>query len=308
MHRMPIPAGALSACLLLVMLMGAANEQVTTSSDTAKRSESKAPPPPAWATVLEQSPDASVVYDASLRAAISATGLPWRVRDNGTGIEMVLIPPGTFSMGCSASDSYSCNPDETVHQVTLTQAFYLGRTEVTQAQWVAKMGSNPSKFTGDTSLPVEQVSWNDIQPFCAKNGLRLPSEAEWEHAYRAGTTTAFHGWAATPSGTKDDKQLGNIAWFAGNSSKKTHPVAGKAANGFGLFDMAGNVWEWVDDRHGDYPSGAQTNPTGPSSGDERALRGGDWSNRGSGCRASGRGSGTPDSRHNIIGFRVARNP
>jgi len=119
---MPIPAGALSACLPLVALLGAANVQVTTSGDTAKRSESNAPPSPAWATVLEQSPDATVVYDAGLRAAITATGLPWRVRDNGTGIEMVLIPPGTFSMGCSASDSYGCNPDETVHCAVATGA------------------------------------------------------------------------------------------------------------------------------------------------------------------------------------------
>jgi formylglycine-generating enzyme required for sulfatase activity len=159
---------------------------------------------PMWCTVLEQSPNAAVVPDATLRAAITATGLPWRVRDNGTGIEMVLIPPGTFTMGCSASNWYGCADIENpTHLVTLTNAFYISRTEVTQAQWIGTMGSNPSYFTGDTSWPVERVSWNGIQPFCTATGMRLPTEAEWEYAYRAGTTTAFHGkgvyCAANPS-------------------------------------------------------------------------------------------------------------
>jgi len=292
--------------------VGAANVQVTTPGGTATISGGftygNAPPPPSWCTVLEQSPNSAVVYDASLRSAITATGLPWRVRDNGTGIEMVLIPPGTFSMGCSASNSHGCNSDETVHQVTLTQAFYLGRTEVTQAQWVAKMGSNPSYFTGDTSRPVETVSWNDIQPFCTNNGLRLPTEAEWEYAYRAGTTTAFHGWAANPSGTNDDGQLGTIAWFTSNSGNQTRPVGGKAANGFGVFDMAGNVWEWVNDWYGGYGSTAQTNPTGPGSGSYRVLRGGGWSGGSGYCRASYRSGDAPGGRGRYLGFRVARTP
>ncbi|MFM7808087.1 MAG: formylglycine-generating enzyme family protein, partial [Planctomycetota bacterium] len=216
---------------------------------------------------------------------------------------MGLIPPGTFSMGCSASNQYGCNSDETVHQVTLTQAFYLSRTEVTQAQWVAKMGSNPSYFTGDTSRPVEKVSWNDIQPFCTNNGLRLPTEAEWEYAYRAGTTTAFHGWTANQSGTNDDNQLGTIAWFNSIGGSQTHPVGGKASNGFGLFDMAGNVGEWVNDWYGDYGSSAQTNPTGPGSGSGRVLRGGGWqSDRSDYCRASYRTYNPPGSRYYLFGF------
>jgi formylglycine-generating enzyme required for sulfatase activity len=292
--------------------VGAANVQVTTPGGTATLNGGftygNAPPPPSWCTVLEQTPNATVVYDATLRAAITATNLPWRVRDTGTGIEMVLIPPGTFIMGCSASNSYGCQNNEMPHEVTLTQAFYLSRTEVTQAQWVAKMGSNPSYFVGDTSRPVEQVSWNDIQPFCTSTGMRLPTEAEWEYAYRAGTTTAFHGWPANPSGTNDDNQLGTIAWFLSNSANTTCPVAGKAANGFGLYDMSGNVWEWCQDWNGAYASGAQTNPTGPGSGSYRVLRGGYWADDSNSCRASSRGNASPDFRYFYFGFRVARTP
>ena len=290
--------------------VGAANVQVITPGGTATLSGGFTYAP-SWCTVLEQTPNATVVYDATLRAAITATNLPWRVRDTGTGIEMVLIPPGTYTMGCSASNSYGCRSDETQHQVTLTQAFYLSRTEVTQAQWVAKMGSNPSYFTGDTSRPVELVSWYDIQPFCTTTGMRLPTEAEWEYAYRAGTTTAFHGMPGYLNGTNDDNQLGTIAWFSGNSGNQTRPVAGKAANGFGLYDMAGNVWEWCQDWYGTYASGAQTNPPGPSSGSYRVLRGGDWDFIFSGpdyCRASSRGTKSPDYRDIVVGFRVARTP
>jgi formylglycine-generating enzyme required for sulfatase activity len=293
--------------------LGAANVQVITPGGTATLSGGftygNAPPPPSWCTVLEQTPNATVVHDATLRAAITATNLPWRVRDNGTGIEMVLIPPGTFTMGCSASDSYGCwSIESPTHQVTLTQAFYLSRTEVTQAQWVAKMGSNPSYWGGDTSRPVEQVSWNDIQPFCTSTGMRLPTEAEWEYAYRAGTTTAFHGWSANPNGTNDDSQLGAIAWFRDNSSSQTRPVGGKAANGFGLYDISGNVWEWCQDWYGGYASGAQTNPAGPGSGDYRVLRGGGWYDGSGVCRASNRGYVAPVGRDYAVGFRVARTP
>ena len=266
-------------------------------------------PCPAWYTVLEQVPNSSVVWHASLRNAITATGKPWRVRDNGTGIEMVLIPPGTFTMGCSASDSWSCFGQENpTHQVTFATAFYMSRTEVTQAQWVTKMGSNPSYFTGDLNRPVERVSWNNIQPFLTTTGLRLPTEAEWEYAYRAGTTTAFHGTPGFPNGSNNDLQLETIAWYSGNTGSTTNTVAGKAANGFGLYDMSGNVLEWCQDWFGTYTAGAQANPTGPSDGYYRVLRGG---SRGSGpprCRASDRNYDTPGLRTDDIGFRVARSP
>ena len=206
----------------------------------------------AWATVLQWNPDPDVVLDADVRAKIVASGFPWRVLDTGTGIELLLIPGGTFTMGCSASTSNGCFSSENpTHQVTLSKAFYLGKTEVTQAQWQAKMISNPSYFTSysdSPSRPVETVSWNDIAGFNTATGLRLPSEAEWEYAYRGGTTTAFHSMPGYPNGTNDDSLLGNIAWYSGNNGASgsstfgTRPVAGKAANAFGMYDMSGNVW------------------------------------------------------------------
>jgi len=275
---------------------------------------------PAWATLIEAQPDPSVVTDANLRAAITATGLPWRVKDTATQIEMMLIPPGTFDMGCSASQSVECAGDENpVHQVTLTNAFYLGRYEVTQAQWTARMGSNPSGFQSASAevpqaqvpqRPVEQVSWNTIQGFLSQTGMRLPTEAEWEYAYRAGTATAFHGYTEQLSGTNNDNLLGNIAWFSQQGGYQTRVVGGKRGNGFGLHDMSGNVFEWVNDRYSsDYYSASPVlNPQGPSSGSARVLRGGGWDFGSSYCRASDRHVSGPDNSNFHVGFRVARTP
>jgi formylglycine-generating enzyme required for sulfatase activity len=273
-----------------------------------------------WATVLEGPPDATVVVDPDLRAQIMATGHPWRVRDNGTGIEMMLVPSGSFDMGCSASNAYSCNSDENpVHQVIITQPFYMSRTEVTQAQWTAVMGSNPSSFQSSSAQvppfevsnrPVEQVSWHAIQVFLSSTGMRLPTEAEWEYAYRAGTTTAFHGFTGHHNGTNDDTLVGNIAWHTSNSSSQPHPVGKKAANGFGLHDMSGNVWEWVNDRYADTYSASSpsTNPLGPATGSHHVARGGSWNNSSHWGRSSKRAYGTPSFTHNSLGFRIARHP
>ncbi len=270
------------------------------------------PAPPAWATVIERCPDPLVVQSETLRNAITATGLPWRVRDNATQIEMLLIPPSTFVMGCSASNAYGCNLNESpVHQVTLSSAYYLGRYEVTQAQWQATMGSNPSQYIGysdSPSRPVERLSWTTVQLFTSATGLRLPTEAERECAYRAGTTTAFHGMPGHPNGTSDDTLLATIAWYTDNSSGQTHAVGGKAANALGLHDMSGNVWEWINDWYGAYSSTHQTNPTGPETGTYRLLRGGGWHYASGTCRASRREYFTPAYSHNDIGFRVARSP
>jgi len=274
-------------------------------------------PGPTWATVLEWNVDSAVVTDATLRTAITATGLPWRVKDTGTNIEMLLIPPGSFTMGCSPSLQYPCLSNENpTHAVTLTRAFYLGRYEVTQPQWTAKMGSNPSEFQGPSYpnaayQPVEMVSWNMIASFNTATGLRLPTEAEWEYAYRAqlGTTvtrTAFH------NGTNDDALLGNIAWYYPAAGNQTHAVGGiKVANALGLYDMSGNVWEWVNDWYGStyYSPEPVTNPQGPSSGTNRVLRGGSWNANSNSCRASQRGSYTPGNVfYEGFGFRSARNP
>jgi len=267
-----------------------------------------------WYLILEQNPNPAVVTNLTLRNAITATGYPWRVRDNGTQIEMVLVPGGTFTMGCTASNAYACFSEESpTHSVTITNAFYMGRYEVTQAQWLAKMGSNPSAFQGASypdaaSRPVERVSWDTIQGFLTATGMQLPTEAQWEYACRAGTTTAFHGFTGYLSGTNDDTLVGNIAWYGANSGSQTHAVGGKAANGLGLHDMSGNVWEWCRDWYGAYSAGAQTNPTGPATGTYRVIRGGAWGHITNGVRSSDRGVFTPGSTSNDIGFRVARAP
>jgi formylglycine-generating enzyme required for sulfatase activity len=273
-----------------------------------------------WATVLEFAVDPAVVTNGALRKAIAATGLPWRVRDNASQIEMLLVPPGTFNMGCSMSNAFGCNSDENpVHAVTLTCPFYIGRYEVTQAQWTARMGSNPSSFQSASAQvpaaevpnrPVENVSWNMIQGFLAASGLRLPTEAEWEYACRAGTTTAFHGWPAQIAGTNNDTLVGNIAWFSGNANPQPRPVGVKAPNGFGLHDMSGNVWEWVNDWYSGsyYASSPSTNPPGPSSGWNRVLRGGSWLTDANYLRSSFRIFSTPGDANDFVGFRVARAP
>ena len=273
-----------------------------------------------WATVLESAADPAVVTNGALRKAIAATGLPWRVRDNATQIEMLLVPPGTFNMGCSASNAWGCSPNENpVHAVTLTNPFYIGRYEVTQAQWTATMGSNPSFFQSPSAQvpaaqvpnrPVEKVSWNTIQGFLSATVLRLPTEAEWEYACRAGTTTAFHSMPGFPNGTNDDTQVGNIAWFGSNSANQTRPVGGKAANALGLHDMSGNVWEWVNDWYSAsyYASSPPTNPPGPASGALRVLRGGSWNGGSFDLRSSDRVYGSPGVTFSSYGFRVARAP
>ena len=277
-----------------------------------------------WYTVLEQNPNPAVVTDVSLRNAITATGYPWRVRDTATQIEMVLVPGGTFTMGCTASNAFGCRPDENpTHSVTITNAFYMGRYEVTQAQWLAKMGSNPSNFQGASypdaaNRPVERVSWDTIQGFLTATGMQLPTEAQWEYACRAGTTTAFHGFTGFLSGTNDDTLVGNIAWWGGNNGASgtptfgTKPVGGKAANGLGLHDMSGNVNEWCSDWYGStyYASSPLTNPTGPATGTLRVLRGGSWADITDPVRSSGRGpSGAAPAFTNVtLGFRVARAP
>lgn len=255
-------------------------------------------PGPTWATVLEWTPDPAVVTDANLRAAITATNLPWRVRDNGTNIEMLLVPGGIFTMGCSPGDAECIGHESPAHQVTLTNAFYMGKTEVTQAQWRAKMGSNPSYFAGgQPNNPVEQVSWDMIQSFNSATGLRLPTEAEWEYACRAGTTTARYG------------EVNAIAWYYRNwTMYGTQPVARKLPNALGLYDTLGNVSEWCQDWYGPYSSGSVTNPTGPATGSIRVLRGGDWEYNSGICRGSHRDGYYPYVAYDYVGFRAARAP
>ena len=192
--------------------------------------------------------------------------------------------------------------------MTLTKGYWLGKTEVTQGQWEALMGSNPSNFKGADG-PVEQVSWEDAMQFCRKLTEReraagrlpegyeymLPTEAQWEYACRAGTTGPFAG-----SGS-----LEAMGWYTDNSGNTTHPVRQKQANAWGLYDMQGNVWQWCRDWFGNYPGAGVTDPSGPFSGAGRVLRGGGWGNTAQNCRSADRGRGSPGSRSSDIGFRLA---
>ena len=240
---------------------------------------------------------------------------------------MVRVPAGTFLMG-----SLSGHSDERpVHEVKLSEGFWMMKTPVTQALWKKYAKNNLSNFSGSDDAPVEQVSWFEAVWFAnylseeenlekcyeivgtsstpgngnfrcfevkwlgkEKTGYRLPTEAEWEYACRAGSQEDRYG------------DLNNIAWYNGNSGSRTHKVGEKAPNNFGLYDMLGNVWEWCWDWKNSYRSGSVMDPTGPTDGGHRVHRGGSWNDRSSSTRAASRGSYLPDSRGYDLGFRLVR--
>ncbi|MBI3018600.1 MAG: formylglycine-generating enzyme family protein [Deltaproteobacteria bacterium] len=220
--------------------------------------------------------------------------------------DFAQIPAGSFMMGSPETEA-NRSSDETQHQVTLTQDFQMMKTEVTQKMWVSIMSSNPSYFKGD-NLPVEKVSWNDVQAFIQKLNqkndgytYRLPTEAQWEYAARAGTSTTY-------SFGDNAAVLGDYGWFSGNSGNKTHEVGQKNPNAFGLYDMHGNVWEWVQDWYdiSYYSSSNVTDPIGPTSGSDRVVRGGSWINRAKSLRSAIRYNYGPDDRYSNVGFRLVR--
>jgi len=231
---------------------------------------------------------------------------------------MVRIKGGTFTMGSPAKEP-TRREDEVQHKVTVS-GFYMSKYEVTQEEYQAVMGTNPSHFKGD-NLPVETVSWYDAIEYCNRmsqiagltpaytingnnvtwnrnaNGYRLPTEAEWEYACRAGTTTAYNTGA---------KISDNTGWYEENSGGKIHPVGQKPPNAWGLYDMHGNVFEWCWDWYGDYSSGSQTDPVGADSGTYRVRRGGYWGNNGRNLRSAYRDYHSPNYRYFSIGFRLVR--
>ena len=263
---------------------------------------------PAWATVIEAQPDPAVVTDPLRRSAISATGLPWRVLDTQTQTEMLLVPPGSFWMGCVIPlDLFGYDNSIPAHRVTLTNPFYLARYELTQSEWEAALGSNsnPSVFRDmpDSPLhPVERVDWESVQGYLGATGTRLPTEAEWEYACRAGIDAPLY------SGATDESGIDSIAWYRPNSNGKTHVGGGKIANGFGFYDMLGNVWELVNDFNAPYTTGAVTNPTGPSSGFYRVIRGGDIDIMRATTVTSYSRQAAALPAVIFIGVRIARNP
>ncbi len=263
-----------------------------------------------------------------------------RVFDLGNGVKLTLCwcPPGTFLMGSPASEA-GRQANEVQHEVTLTEGFWMAKTETTQAQWLALMSGNPSHFQGDR-LPVERVSWEEGKGFAAaltdrmrREGkldpgweFRLPTEAQWEYACRAGTTTAYY--------TGDNEQaLHEAGWYSGNSDRKpsrmgvwvrsipvfagwvkgitgrqTWPAGKLEENAFGLQDMHGNVWEWCEDVYGEYGEGKVLDPIGPREGPDRVIRGGSWHTPAVFCRSAYRAWGGPDFRYNYLGFRVCLVP
>lgn len=224
---------------------------------------------------------------------------------NGVSFTMIGVEGGTFTMGATSEQGSATRDDEKpAHQVTLS-SYYIGETEVTQALWQAVMGSDPSYFTGDLQRPVEKVSWDDCQIFISKlnkltgGNFRLPTEAEWEYAARGGKKSK--GYKYSGSNT-----LGNVAWYTDNSAEKSHAVKTKQSNELGIYDMSGNVWEWCSDWYSSsyYSSSPQTNPTGPSTGSNRVLRGGSWYGFAEQWRVAHRYYNSPDNWGTNIGLRL----
>lgn len=235
----------------------------------------------------------------SVASGSNAISIP--VKD-GISIEMVKVEAGTFMMGATSEMKDPYDWEKPVHQVTLTNDYYMGKYEVTQALWQAVMGNNPSHFKGE-NLPVETVNWNECQEFISKlnsmtgRKFRLPTEAEWEYAARGGKKSRGYQYSGSNS-------ISDVAWYDGNSGSKTHPVGTKQANELGIYDMSGNVYEWCSDRYGFYSSSSQTNPTGAYFMSRRVGRGGCWDCNAWYCRSSFRNGSTPDSRDSGLGLRL----
>ena len=230
---------------------------------------------------------------------------------NGVTFTMIRVEGGTFTMGATSEQTGADSDEKPTHQVTLSP-YYIGQTEVTQALWEAVMGETPTsdgyqwrpKYGLGDNYPAYRISYDDVLSFISKlNSLtgrtfRMPTEAEWEYAARGGNKSK--GYLYSGGNTLD-----NVGWYDDNSEWKTHPVAQKSANELGLYDMSGNVWEWCSDWYGSYSSSPQTNPTGPSTGSYRVLRGGGWVSDATRCRVAFRGMVSPSSRYSNFGVRLA---
>lgn len=261
--------------------------------------EGDAPPSQVFVIITDRQSKAE--YKSNLVAIPYAGSIrPGTLTSNLLNMKFAYIPAGSFQMGGTQNDS-----EKPIHTVTISRGFYIGTTEVTQAQWVAVMWNNPSSFTNCDACPVENVSWEDVQVFIKKlndrgdGKYRLPTEAEWEYAARAGSITEY-------SSGDGEGVLDRYAWYDANSGSRTHEVATKQPNAWGLFDMHGNVWEWVQDLYGDYPNGNTSDPSGVSSGSDRSLRGGSWGVGAGSLRSANRSAYKPAFRDQFLGFRVVR--
>ena len=224
------------------------------------------------------------------------------------GLTYVFVPPGTFQMGCSPGDSECGDEEKPPHAVTITNGFWIGQTPVTQEAFKKVVGTNPTDFDIDVSaplgaksrFPIEGTSWDDAEAYCEAVSMRLPTEAEWEYAARGGSAAPTYG------------PLDQIAWYSADSGGAAHEVGQKRANGFGLYDMLGNVWEWVADWYGNYSGASASDPKGAAHGQQRVLRGGSWSYDASFVRVSFRLWDDPEGPRRerpspAFGFRCAGN-
>ncbi len=275
----------------------------TVSISGCSRQEADTPKPPivdlTKPKAKQTAPDKPVFIDPTKPAVA-----------NSIGMKFVWMPPGTFVMG-SPEEEKGVKRDETQHKVTLTRGFYMSVHTVTQEQWQAVMGNTPSYFKGEKNLPVEQVSWDDCQAFIKKlretdkKPFRLPTEAEWEYACRAGTTTPFH-FGETISTDQANYNGDTYAnGKAGVNRGKTTPVGSFPANAWGLHDMHGNVFQWCQDWKGGYPPNDVVDPPGPDAGNARIVRGGSWFFSPESCRSGSRDFAAPDLRAWWLGFRVS---
>ena len=271
----------------------------STSRQTVMISEGQTASISGSLTSSASSSNANVLSSGSSSLSDNTLTIPVK---NGINIEMVKVEAGSFNMGATPEMKSPYEVEKPVHRVTLTNNYYIGKYEVTQALWQAVMGSNPSHFKGD-ALPVEQVRWKDCQKFITKlnrltgKNFRLPTEAEWEYAARGGNKS--RGYRYSGSNTIDD-----VAWYENDALSQTHPVGTKQPNELEIYDMTGNVMEWCQDWYGSYSSSPQVNPTGAASGSYRVVRGGGWSDSARDCRTSDRDFISPGGRSSDLGLRL----
>ena len=257
-------------------------------------------------SILSTSPSQSTTITSDNSSSTSVTSGASEISilvSNGITIDMVKVEAGTFKMGATSEMKKPFKWEKPVRQVTLTNDYYMGKYEVTQALWQTVMGSNPSRFKGSNNLPVECVSWDDCQEFIRKlnimtgRSFRLPTEAEWEYAARGGKKSCGYQYSGSSN-------ILDVAWYWDNSLDGTHVVGMKQANELGLYDMTGNVFEWCKDWYGAYRSSSLINPAGTTSGADRVCRGGGWGSSMRCCRSSYRDYYPPNYRYGNLGFRL----
>jgi len=257
------------------------------------------------ASSCEPEPAGTLLPDSSTTISLTTTtSLP--------AFSFAFISPGTFIMG-SPEAELGRGEDELPHELTITHSFFLQTTPVTQGQWKAVMGNNPSRFFPERDdHPVESISWYDCQKFIERLNssgehiYRLPTEAEWEYACRAGKNFSCSEGEIVELFCDHDPNLDAVGWYCGNSDRATHPVGQKKPNPWGLYDLHGNVLEWCQDWYGTYPTTPQTDPTGPITGPGQVIRGGSWFSNAKSCRAAARFYWSPNTKSDFIGFRLVR--